>query len=369
MIYYAFFYTFFALALGETILNSHAIRLKNRKYLDFVGLLALILLAGLRSNTGLDYESYRSYFDLFQTGQMPLLNNVFEVGYSLFNIIVPEFEFLIILMAAISIGLKYIAFKRLNIKSIFVIFFFYYCSIYMFYDMGVMRQGVAISFCFLSIPYVVKKDRRFFVCIFFATLFHVSALTFLPVYFMGNKEYSRKFYYTICGVSVAITAINATTQIFSTIISTLGFQFLQHKYDIYSAYGESDLTMSVLKRVVLLVLFVELYKCKKIKIGIFKIYGRKNSTYTWLYINGFLLSLAFLCGADALGFSYVAGRMTIYLYSLHILLLTEIVSYAKRTNLLWLFMFSILSYLSITETLYGTMGNTYLPYRAISIFM
>lgn len=369
MIYYAFFFVFFALALGETIFNSHAIRLKNRKYLDYAGLMALILLAGLRFNTGLDYESYKRYFDLFQEGQMPLLNNVFEVGYSLFNIILPEFELLIIFIAAISIGSKYIAFKRLNINNTFVIFFFYYCSIYMFYDMGVMRQGVAISFCFLSIPYVVKRDRRFFACIFFATLFHVSALTFLPVYFMGNKEYPRKFYYTVAAVSVAVTAISATTQIFSTIISVLGFQFLQHKYDIYSVYGESNLTMSVLKREVLLVLFVELYKCKKIAIGKFKMYGRKETKYTWLYINGFLLSLAFLCGADALGFSYVAGRMTIYLYSLHILLFAEIVSYAKRTSIIWFFMFAALSYLSITETLHGTMGNTYLPYRAISIFV
>lgn len=367
MIYFGTFFVLLLLSLGEVVLRIYGKTIKERKTIYVVVFCFLALFAGLRENTGLDYNSYSRYYDLFQSGAVTLFNRVFEVGYSIINLLAPSFRVLIFFMACSSLYVKHKVFDRLNIRCLATILLYYYASLFLFYDMGVMRQGLSIGIAWMAIPLIPKRDKRFFVYILIAALFHVSSLVFILLYFLADREYSRWFYYGIALVSVAIYTLEVNTSFMGNLISNIGISFIQNKFDVYSAYGEVSLTWSILKRLFLLVLFVELFKKKTISFNGRHIGHKEKTPFTWIYINSVFLSTVLLCVLPAAGLSYVAGRMTMVLYAVHIFLYEEVVasSKSKGTTLLWFAVFLVLSYMSFSETLLGSAGNTYLPYKSI----
>ncbi len=126
--------------------------------------------------------------------------------------------------------------------------------------MGQIRQGVALSFVFMSINFLIKKRLVFFILnILVATFFHYSAIIFLPIYFINRLYISRNFLAIILFCSVLISLL---TQDFSVnFINILPENVLLFKkINVYSSkmVGEYNLLAqveSVLISSLLLVLY------------------------------------------------------------------------------------------------------------------
>lgn len=365
MIYYIIFWALFTLALIEIVPFKTLLRHRSKKILFILALIFLIIFAGFRDQIGVDYFGYLNHFNGIRFGTLNIINKSLEPTFSLLFRLIPSFKLSLVTIALCSVGFHGKAFYDYNCKFAFTALFFYYATEFLFYDMGIIRQGLAVGVCLLSLPYLKNKDKRFFLFVLLAGTIHISALTFSLLFFMGNKEYSRKIYY---GFSLAFYALYYTGM---TLIHYLrpfmfGSSLLSSKMAKFSIYDESNISLSILRRLLFLVLFVELYKSdglvKMRRRGIGK---RENADSIWIYINSFFLSTVLL-SIFGMFFSSVAGRGTEYFYILYIFIYVDILAHKNKflTNSVLFIIFAILAYITFEGTLLNH-GLFYLPYKSI----
>ena len=324
----------------------------------------MILMAGFRDNIGLDYGSYYNDYLLVKNGFFSYYNPTIEPGYSLLNSIVPSFRLLLIVMAMLAVLIRVISFRKNNLSYILLPVFFYYGSDFLFYDMGIIRQGISMSICFLSMHLIVEKNKKFYIYIFIAMLFHVSALLFVLMWFISNREYSRKFYYiglAICTI-IFIGGYNYTS-IANSFVSYFGGEFIEHKFYKYMDYEQVDVTISFMRRMAFILLFIEVYKRNAIRYRQIVFPKRKVTNATWLYINGYFLSII-IFSFIAPVFSSIAGRFTAYFYSMYIFIYCDMFSDKKNhvLNFVWFVVFSVLLFYTFTGVLENEKAN-FLPYK------
>lgn len=100
---------------------------------------------------------------------------------------------LIFLMAVATLFCYMVAIKKYS-KCIWLSVFILFCTNY-YPSLFVLRQHFAIPICFLSIQYIIIRDlKKFLLVVFFATLFHYSAIIWIPTYFLYNIRFRFKYF-------------------------------------------------------------------------------------------------------------------------------------------------------------------------------
>ncbi|EFI6232570.1 EpsG family protein, partial [Escherichia coli] len=144
--------------------------------------------AGLRFHTGWDWEAYDYFFyeltnsNLFEISKANIFN--YEPGFVLLSYIsvllhIPPFLFfsLITVTLIIKSAYKYLG----NFVYIFLLIYLYYGY---FHNFSIVRQGVAAALFAYSIRYLIAKSYKYYILIFVAALFHMSAIMLLIVPFL-----------------------------------------------------------------------------------------------------------------------------------------------------------------------------------------
>jgi transmembrane protein EpsG len=176
---------------------------KRRKYIIIITFF-LILFSGLRSwNVGLNYdtEQYNSIFETVKaTTWNEIIDNVVHNSgkdpfYGLFQKVFQVFTGsyqLYLLLVAVIIFSSFAGFIYKNtsqIRHAVVAFVFYIGYFYGFYSLTGTRQVLATAFLIWSFEYVKnKKIVPFLILNIVASLFHLSALVFIPIYFLANLK-------------------------------------------------------------------------------------------------------------------------------------------------------------------------------------
>lgn len=365
MIYYLLFWLLFVFALMEILPFNQGFGRITKRFLFSIILLLMILFAGLRNKIGIDYFGYEGIYRAIRNGNLGLINRVIEPFMSILFKIMPSFILCVLIIATIAVIVKGSIFYKFNDKYVFTALFFYYASEFLFYDMGIIRQGLAIGICLLSIKYLKDRDIRFFALILVATMIHTSSVVFVIMWFLNNKEYSRKVYY---GVSLATLGLYMSGKVFTSILIPLmsGTGLIAEKIDKFSTYADVDITVSIIRRIAFLFLFVEIFK-KDIAVvsNNGRFFKRESTEDTWLYINMFFLSTVLLSFFGTI-FSMVAGRMTECFYISYIFLYMQIFSDRRKTveNIILFAVFSLLVFITFEDTIVSH-NEIYLPYRSI----
>jgi len=181
-----------------------------KKWFVFLGMLItvawLIMHDGLRWGIGTDWMPYYTFFNNSLT--QPNQGN-FEVGYIWLNKIVRYFtnnySVFLVIHSIIVYTLISRSIRDYSVQPLFSIFLFY-CLMVAF--LGMSRQYLSLAICFFSLQYIFKrKSIKFLLCIFFAFLFHRSAILFIPSYFL-YRQFSLKVMITILFVAVVIVSAN-----------------------------------------------------------------------------------------------------------------------------------------------------------------
>lgn len=178
MIFYLLLYIF-SLCISVLSFDKHTVSVNNQILAKFFAVF-LILVCGLRFGIGTDYWSY---YDIYN-GSSELER--IEIGFKsiiLFSHSVSKnFSLFLLFISLLSISLKVKYFSTLY--NPFLAIFIYICVYYFPLDFNVIRQGLASSFIYFAVEAGKKKkliNYLFFVGI--ASLFHISAVVFIPVYF------------------------------------------------------------------------------------------------------------------------------------------------------------------------------------------
>ncbi len=134
---------------------------------------------------------------------------VFENGYLLFNKIVGYIsnkeQTIIIAVGAVIVVFVTIFCYKYSAYPLMSIWLYITLGIFQT-NMNMSRNAVAIFGCYLSMHLILeKKLKEYLLCVVFATLFHRSAILFLPVYWLiNNSELSYKTVKKLLLISIII---------------------------------------------------------------------------------------------------------------------------------------------------------------------
>lgn len=318
--------------------------------------LILVCFVGLRDNIGSDWPTYAEIFNFEKTNE-PSPHHV-ELGYVLLVRLIQQirlsFNSLILVMAIISLSVKFIAIKKISPLSFIPVL--YYVSYYLVeYEMSGIRQAVAMGFAMLSLVYVQKRTLLpFLMCIVLGALFHISILIFIPIYYFNKLVFSNNAYLAITTVSLLFVFTNASDVLLNLIsVIPLG-AFAISKL---TSYSQSNVVVGLTLGHVPYILFAIIF-----------IYYRRivNNRFYDTILNGFIIGL-FLSFVFS-GSLSVLNRLTYYYLLLGGILFSYIL-YHTQYKINKFIIFSMLSFfaiIKIVDAVSDDEEHVYVPYETVS---
>lgn len=199
-------------------------------FLFFIGLV-LIVNAGIRP-PGIDLDYY-NYYNVFTYGSSSLSR--FEPAFFFIVSIAKFFSSdvvgLFLLYALIAIFIKFYAIKKLT-KLWYLSLIVYFCHYYILHEMTQIRAGLASGILLFSTQYLVDRNfKKYFIGVFFATMFHYSSIIFLPLWLLQSKGLNKKFYISIILISLILGLYGFR---FSYLISYIPIPEINLLFELYS---------------------------------------------------------------------------------------------------------------------------------------
>lgn len=216
--------------------------IKDKKtYCWIVGAI-LVLFAGLRANiVGPDTTQYEYLFNETQKYGLDQLSFFFidesqeaEPGYLLFQYwvgLIGNYNLFKFLCAIIqTVPAVYLIYRYSTNKCISLLV--YFClPVYTMMSMSMMRQGIAFGIFLIGFHFIVeRKFKLYLLAIAIAFLFHSSVIATLPLYFLYNLPYRRKYNVMIIGVIVL-------SFVFSSVLFAYLTSFSRMQYEAGDAGG------------------------------------------------------------------------------------------------------------------------------------
>lgn len=170
----------------------------NKKYLIIITIILTLFLILRDTSVGVDTDNYRKIFEYAhdKTFIELLTYGRHEIGFKYYakilSCICNNYYFFLAITSILSM-IGFYFFSRDNSKNYFATIFIFITFNYYIYSFGLLRQALAISVLLYSIKFI--KDRKFWKFLIFviiASLFHKTALVFLPLYFLYNIKITKK---------------------------------------------------------------------------------------------------------------------------------------------------------------------------------
>lgn len=162
----------------------------NYTFFDWIVLIIMILVCGLRYNVGSDYLIYYDMFYYLSRHQTVELIPKYIIV--LFNQYHYSFYTFIFFIAALTLFIFYLSFKKNSKQPAFSLILFISLGYYAMCFNGI-RQMLAAAICLYATKYIrEKKFIKYSLLIVIASLCHTTALIMLPFYFFNKINLSKK---------------------------------------------------------------------------------------------------------------------------------------------------------------------------------
>lgn len=213
--------------------SSKSVNKMKFHYCLVISIFLIVLLTLRHDFVGTDTPGYRWIYAYLGKVDIPTSLSYIDGGFALLNKMLSyfsfDFRFLLFIQAIFYIGtISFIIVKysRTPALSYFIFMTFGY-----FIFATTMRQAIAQSFTMLAFHQIKKKNIKLFVLfVITASLFHMSALIFLPAYWFDKFEFNKK---TIALIISLILLIYAFREVIGMFIISLN----KNEYDITQTGG------------------------------------------------------------------------------------------------------------------------------------
>jgi hypothetical protein len=313
IIYLVIFILLSVAAIVECIFQDQ-LRLSQKKtvYIFFVFL--LICLAGFRWETGFDFESYYELFYSLKNNSKLTLS--VEPGVLFLQTFFSSFAYYILFVAIFSITLKSYFFCKQS-PFPFLSLFIYFSTVFLLYEMGQIRQSIAISFVLVSIFYKNIKWKQL-IFIFIAIVFHYSAILAILLLFIPNKTFNNTTY--ILPIVIAFIFTLFMSSIFMYIYKFLpSLAVAKIEYYLLEEEGISGISTKLLTYKLFLCTLLIIYKNK---LMLFKL--------GYYFINIYFLSVVIYVVFKFI--PQIAGRGSLYFSIFEIILVPMLFSIVKMKS-------------------------------------
>ncbi len=289
-----FYLIVFFILLSLSLLNLQYTDRLSRQVLLPVTALILIAVAGLRYETGGDWDTYTKFYKSFPylseiiTNPSLLFKQHLEKGFVLLCSLVKSLggtiQHLFFIVTFINISLIASILPKYT-KYPVIALFCYYCILYFNLEMIYIRQATAVALSFYALQFVhSRKVWQYLALVLIACLFHRMAIIMLPLYFLLDKQLPSWVYLTIvgCGALLMILGVPWIKTVFLTIANWLGDSYA----DKAEFYTEKALFATSRRLSIGFWLNLALLGC------IMFFHGKiKTNTYGTIMLNMFALSL------------------------------------------------------------------------------
>jgi len=184
----------------------------------------LLVFIGLRGFVMTDFISYYPFFELiqdFQSLPLVILAKGWEPGFVYYTyfckLLSSNYFVWIFLSTAIDLWLLYIAIKRYSVNHILSLILFFTAG-GLPIEMNILRNAKAILLFLIAIKYLhERKLIKYVGLVSFAMAFHMSAVVYLPLYFVLNRRWPKWFLLIIfiCGNIILFTHISILSDVLS----------------------------------------------------------------------------------------------------------------------------------------------------------
>lgn len=207
---FLYFTLFIIFMFGAFLDLTNVNRVKKAIVLFILGSICIVL-SSIRWETGTDWLPYLQFFEINQTYE-DFISGQFEWGYAFLNYFVKsitnQYNVFLFAMSIIVIGLKYkviYAFSLFPLLSLCLNFANYNG------DLFPVRQSIAIAIILWSTYYIIYRKIVFFiVTVLLASTFHISALVFLPAYYIFYLKCSRLILAFLTVIAIFVGNSNMT---------------------------------------------------------------------------------------------------------------------------------------------------------------
>lgn len=280
MIYFVLLFLLLVFSSADLFSKNQASIIILNKYLYFIATLILIFFAGLRFDTGWDYKGYHYYYDLIPTieqlpGDVDVFRSIyFEPGFKILMSFAKTlglnfygFQFFV---SALCVLLLTKAIRKEQSKLLFV--FIYFSTCYLFLNMSVIRQGVAVAMLYLAVSVLFEgKKKTSIIYLLIGVLFHFSLVVMIPIFFIADKEkISNRILYifVIAAVIVYVIQLHWLKTTFSIVSSAFphDIAFKINTYLDSDRFGKNrDIGFGVVEKIVtfLVLLYINRHKDDK----------------------------------------------------------------------------------------------------------
>lgn len=204
----------------ESVANSYNRSMKQVS-LFLICLILMFFMAARAPSVGIDTREYVrafnqikefSFNDIFDKPIYGLGNYVLslEYGYKLFNwlcaFISKNEQIIIIAQSVVVIVLLFILIDKKSEYPLLSIWMYLTLGIFQT-EMNISRNAIALLIFYLSIDFIIeRKPIRYFLCILIAMSFHLSAVFFIPMYFLLNySSFNKKQIVRAVVISIVVT--------------------------------------------------------------------------------------------------------------------------------------------------------------------
>lgn len=230
MFYLGCFVILFALA----VLNIQMHDKLSSQMLSGIAAIILIVIAGLRYETGGDWDTYAQLFESFPSFSrlighpVELAEQQVEEGFTLLCALIKSLggtvQLLFFVVTFINITLITAALHKYT-KYPAVALLCYYGILYFNLEMIYIRQATAVALCFFALQYIEPRQIvRYMLVIVLACTFHRVAALMIPLYFVLNRRLPSWLYVTVIGggAVLMLAGIPWIQTIFLTVAGWLG---------------------------------------------------------------------------------------------------------------------------------------------------
>lgn len=367
MIYFIILFILLTFSITDLLKKDQSALLLLDKYIYFIAIMILLLFAGLRFDTGWDYKGYNYYYELIPTVD-DFFNNIevfqsiyFEPGFKLLMMLAKScgldfygFQFLVSLICIILINKSI---RKEKSKLLFV--FVYFSTCYLFLNMSVIRQGIAVSFLYMAVYSLFNHNKKKAVIyLLIGCLFHFSLIVMLPILIVSDRErMSNKIIYILVGIAliVYITQIHWLKLSFGT-VSPLFPHEIAYKINMYldsERFGKSrDIGIGIIEKILTF-------------IAILYVYGKTKERYDLILLRFFIFYIVIYFAFYEITVLY--DRLRFYFVAINVFVYLAIFNYFRSFNKVFVFFvicaYSLFSFFNILKS--DSNRAVFIPYNSI----
>jgi hypothetical protein len=292
MFYLICFIILFVLA----VLNVQMHDKLSSQILSGLAALLLICIAGLRYETGGDWDSYTDLFASFPPlsrllgHPVELMEQQTEEGFTLLCAFIKSLggtvQHLFFVVTTVNITLITCALHKYT-KYPVVALLCYYGILYFNLEMIYIRQATAVALCFFAVQYIQSRQLwKFLLIVLLACTFHRVASLIIPLYFVLHIRIPSWVYAVVVGVGAVVMLVGVPwiQTIFVTVAGWLGENYAG-KAEMYTHTSMFSANRGLSVGFVLNLLILIVMLCFKKKID--------EHPYGTIMLNMFALSLVF----------------------------------------------------------------------------